>query len=241
MKKIFFSSITAISLLLISCSKSNNDVPPPVSSIDKIKTWVTDGLTKNYSYDNQGRLVKAEYSDGAKIFYTYETGKAIYKYFDEYGTLVMHKEIFFGTDGKVVKEKFPLIPGRETTFTYDNEHNLNKYSFHDNNTHYYYKYFFSNGNLDSVRYFNAYDEWTTSTLYTYYTDKKNTLSSDNEGLFFRPHLSKNLIKTEETYYADGSASYAYNYVYEFDNKDRVINYNVYQAGVLNSTQNIVYE
>lgn len=241
MKKNFFISVTAFSLLLISCSKSNNDVLPPASGADKIKTWVTNGLTMHYSYDNQGRLVQLDYSDGAKKSYAYEQGKIIYKYYDNTGAMVSHKEIFLGADGKVVKELFPLKPGNQITYTYDSDHNLEKYSFQNNITHYYYLYFFSNGNLDSIRRFNANDQWISSSRYTYYTDKKNTLSSDNEGLFFKPHISNNLLKTEENYYADGSTPYSYNYSYEFDDKGRVIKYNVYQSGSVISVQNIIYE
>ncbi len=220
MKKIIFILLAATTV--VSCKKNNDNTVPvnPVSLENKVKQVISGG-TRTYSYDASGRLVQKLYADGGKSQFEYPAGKVIEKEYKTDGSL---KEIYtydLDANGLVGKETWSSNPSYQELRVYNNDKQQIKATTTYNGVISTADYFFSNGNCDSVR-FSAPSGWQSTVKRTYYTDKPNVLDYDATGQTWLGHKSKNLIKTEQYFFSNGSFNPAVMYTYEFDAKGRIV-------------------
>lgn len=216
--------LVAATCLLISCSKNNNDSPgnpnPPAGSI-KIKTYSSDAGTSNYTYDSKGRLLLRVYANGAKSEFDYSNpNKIMQKYYFPNGTLEGTAEMDLNAAGLVVKKVYSDGGPNLYTIQYDADKNVIKEVNTSNGDETVTDYFYTNGNLDSLRYkLNGNHHYTA--IFTHYTDKADVLNSDASGEGHDGYYGKYLLKKEETRFADGSPGGVWEYTYEFDANGRV--------------------
>jgi hypothetical protein len=189
-------------------------------------------------YDNNGRLIKIQWSDGEYDTYEYSNSSAIHKYFDENNELLNTKSYTLNSDGlaifvsNVSSSKGTLKSSQFTdNFDYSNSSSTGTYEYNDDGyliqSTYIddlgtrtYTYTISEGNC--VGYIL---EWSnTSTPYMvnriFLEDEINTIGNINAGVNYFGKQSKNLISSELT----TSGSYYNNetYTYEYDSKKRVV-------------------
>lgn len=230
MKKNFLFIATAIAAtLLFSCKKEsvinnnngngNGPVPEPVS---KIKTVSVGSLQHTLTHDALGRRTQAISNSGSKFFYDYTTaGKVTYKQFNDAGVNDITAIFDLSADGLDIKETLPSSPSQSATRSYNSDKQVAKvitdYGSQVNTE----DYFYSKGNCDSIRH-STDGNWVYTVVQTYYTDKLNSLTNDALGLLYYGKSSKNLVKTEQSFYPGGGTGQIANMTYEFDAKDRVI-------------------
>lgn len=213
--------LVAAAGLLVSCSKNKNDSPgnPSTGSI-KMKTYTGDYGTQTYTYDSKGRLVLLTYADGAKSEYDYSNpDKIINHYYFSDGSLEGTGEYDLNPDGLIIKRVYSDGPPNVYTTEYDAKRNVIKEVATSGGNTSVSDYFYTNGNLDSMRYkWNG--NYGHTIIYTYYTDKADVLNSDTYGRGYDGYYGKHLLKKEETRYSNGDVS-IWDYTYEFDGKGRV--------------------
>lgn len=215
MKKYFLLPVI-FAVTLYSCKKSDNTTPNiPADNSSKIKTWAGSTYATEYSYDSYGRCTQELYSNGAKSTFDYNAGEVVRKHFTSAGVNDATYVFQIGADGVAVKETRPQYPTYSTVSIYNTEKQLVKQITTNNGITYGFDSFFSNGNCDSTR-FNNNGTWSSSVIYTYFTDKINSLSNETQGTSFYGKDSKNLLKTEIYKYPDGSNNGLITYSYEFD-------------------------
>lgn len=215
--------LVAAAGLLISCSKNNNDSPGspnPSTGSFRIKTYTSDNGSTNYTYDSKGRLISKVYSDGAKREFDYTNpNKIIDNYYFANGNLESTGEYDLNAAGLVIKKVYSDGPANLYTTNYDANKNIIKEVNTVNGNVSVLDYFYTNGNLDSLRYkWNGSYHYTI--IYSYYTDKADVLNNDAWGQGYEGYYGKYLVKKEETRYADGSPSSTWEMTYEFDAKGR---------------------
>ena len=222
MKKLITIFTAGISLLLFSCNKSDTIDNPSGGSntMSKIKTWSGSNGIATYTYDAGGRCQQVTYSDGSKNTYEYTTGKVIQKNFNTAGVNIVTYVYDLDTDGLKIKESRSSDVTFSEVAIYNTDKQIVKFIVHQNGKVFSGDYFYSNGNCDSVR-FSTNGVWYSSAIKTYYTSKPNSLTYDTEGIAFMGKSNKNLLKTEQYKYSDGTTADISTYAYEFDEKGRV--------------------
>lgn len=214
MKKLFFIGLTIMSLGAVSCKKDNSS-QPPAETVAKLKTWTDDYGVVSYTYDASGRLSKYEHLGGTKRTYDYQPGLVVEKYYNAVGNLASTKNLELDASGYVNHVSDPNFPGTPTVRVYNADHQLVKdisvTGIYTNSM----DYFYSNGNCDSMRY-STNGVWNQTIKWTYYTDKANSLSNQSGGQSYWGVSSKNLMKSEQYFYSDGTSGDKSNYTYEFD-------------------------
>ncbi len=222
MKKQFILMSTIATVLLFSCKKENISNPAANGmNGSRIKTWVTASSVSNYTYDASGNLTALTYSDGSKKTYDYQPGKITEKIFDAGGINTQAYVYELNADGLVSKETSPQIPGFDIVTIYNSERQIVKTVAHANGLIQSADYFYSNGNCDSVR-FSTGNTWNSSVIRSYYPDKLNSLDYDSQGTSFYGKGNKNLEKTEQYFFSDGSKGDLVTYSYELDAKGRAV-------------------
>ena len=219
MKNLFFSVLVILALGAVSCKKDNSS-QPPAETVAKLKTWTDDYGVVNYTYDASGRLTKYEHLGGTKRTYDYQPGLVVEKYYNAVGNLASTKNLELDVSGYVIHVSDPNVPGTPTVKVYNADHQLVKdisvNGIYTNSM----DYFYSNGNCDSMRY-STNGVWSETIKWTYYTDKANSFSNTNQGQAYWGNSSKNLMKSEQYFYAGGTQNDVSNYTYEFDAKGLV--------------------
>lgn len=227
MKNLFFSGLVILTLGALSCKKDNSG-QPPAETIAKLKSWVDDGGVTNYTYDASGRITKYEHVGGSKSTYEYQNGLVIHKLYSAGGNLFSTKNLELDASGYVIHEVDPGGQGTPSARVYNAEHQLVKSVSVTGNFTNSMDYFYTNGNCDSMRY-TTNGQWGQTVKWTYYTDKPNSLSYKNQGMTFWGVSSKNLTKSEQYFYSDGTAGDKSNYTYELDASGHVTKQTVTQG------------
>lgn len=214
MKNLFLIGFALVALGTVSCKKDKAS-QPPAETVAKVKTWTDDYGVISYTYDASGRLTKYEHLGGTKRTYEYQPGLIIEKYYNTGGVVTATKNLELDASGYIIHETEPNFPGTPSTRVYNADHQLVKEvsvsGIYTNSL----DYFYSNGNCDSMRY-TTNGVWSETIKWTYYTDKANSFSNKNQGQTFWGNSSKNLMKSEQYCYADGSKGDVSSYTYEFD-------------------------
>ncbi|HEV7780465.1 MAG TPA: hypothetical protein VGO58_04320 [Chitinophagaceae bacterium] len=220
MKKIIFILLAATTF--VACEK-NNDAPPvnPGDFANQIKKTVYDGgQIHTYTYDGSGRIKTRTALNLEKIEYDYTAGKIVEKQFDATGVLKRTYTYELDTNGLVAKETRSDRPDFTETRLYNSDKQVVKFTDAENANIDIGEYFYSNGNLDSIR-FISNGNWYSTAKMTYYTDKTNILDNDAFGEYAWGKRSKNMVKSEQYFFSDGTIGDKENYTYEYDAKGRV--------------------
>lgn len=208
--------------LLVACKKNNDDQPGnPAAISDKVKKSTYDSGETIFSYDATGRIKSRTYLNGSKTEYSYEPGKVYEKQFNNAGVLTLSYTYELDANSLVGKENRSDLPGSQTVYLYNSDKQTVKSTLVGNGNSSSRDYFYSNGNCDSSR-LSSNGNWNTTIKTTYYTDKLNVLDYEKYGETFWGKKSKNLIKSEQYFFSDGTMGSIENYSYEFDAKGRVI-------------------
>jgi YD repeat-containing protein len=222
MKHSILLIISGISLVFGSCKKESTVNPPANNSeSQRVKTETGDSGIDTYTYDGSGRLLSDQSTNGTKSVYEYQPGKISRKYFNAANVNTQTYEFEIGTDGLATKQTRPTQLDYQETRIYNSDKQLIKQITLQNNNTYVIDYFYSNGNCDSAR-ASSNGTWTSTARKTYYTGVKNIFDYSNYGTSFYGKGSKDLLKSEQYFYPDGSSNEKTSWVYEFDGMARPI-------------------
>lgn len=233
MKKQFLI-VAALSAVIFSCKKSGNDITLPGNNTttSKIKTWASNSGITTFTYDAQGRCTEENYSNGGKTTYEYQPGLVTEK---KYNAANVNTSTFIyelNTEGLTIKETRQQNPSFSESTIYNSDKQVLKHITLINGNTQVSDYFYSGGNCDSVR-FTSNGNWSSTVIKTFYTDKPNSLNNDAEGVSFFGKSDKNLLKTEQYTYPDGTKVDISYFTYEFDSKGRAVKQTRTQGGNIN--------
>lgn len=215
-------------MLLLSCSK-HHDKPgnDPDPEPGKIRMKSLNGNT--FTYDGQGRLTRASYSNSIVAYttYVYTEDSVVGIDFDRQGNPHAGGGVIFylGANGLATREKFIIdnsVPAIILDFTYNADRQLIEEvvgrdgEAPESRVVMYY----SKGNMDSSRSFSLETGELVRTIrYEYYTDKPNLLSSEHGGISYVGVGNVNLEK-RDVQIIPGIPDILTEYGYEFDDRRR---------------------
>jgi YD repeat-containing protein len=240
MKKILFILLAAMSFFP-SCKKNSDNTPPPPGpgNFIRVKTSVSAYESLKFSYDNAGRLIERISNGTTKVTYEYPSGKVIQKVFTPGGVLSDTWTFTLDANGLSTQRTYDQDAAYLETTLYNSDKQIVKTITQGSGYTEGADYFYSNGNLDSCR-FSSNGAWTFTSRYTYYTDKPNVMDPENYGEAHFGKGSKNLYKTFQYVYPDGTITEITNVSYEYDAKGRVIK-RISQKGANTGFINYTYE
>ncbi len=236
MKKLI-SSILFLSIVIFSCKKNNTDVTPTVT-IPKVKNYAIGGEDVIYTYDAQGRiLTRINTTSNWKYEYVYGTNVVTENYYSV-STLSTTVRIELQSNG-LAKRTFSAGDIYQTAYTY-NDNNLviqrvNTNTLNSNTATE--KFFYTGKQLDSTHKTFSYNNDFYRTIYTYYTDKTNTISFKNQGHLFYADQADSPIKQIKYIYS-ATNTQIQDYAYTYDAQGRIINRII--NGGANGTNEITY-
>ncbi|HWR33435.1 MAG TPA: hypothetical protein VN451_07920, partial [Chitinophagaceae bacterium] len=208
-----------------ACKKSSVDAPGlplPTAGVSKIKTRAVGVNIINYTYDALGRIVAQVNSNGSKQEFEYLTGVVNKKFYNTSGVFQYGYKFELNAEGLCIRTTMSNSPNYELLHLFNPDKTVAKEISHINGNNSGRDYFYSNGNLDSIRFTGNNGNWQLTISKTYYTDKPNVLSVENYGELFYGKDNKNMIKSEVYKYPDGSTTSESGYSYEYDAQGRVI-------------------
>ncbi len=221
-RKISFSLFTLCIIFLIACTKNGNTTDE-TDQIPKIKAQTSAIDTISYTYDANGRVITQLFSlNKAKAEYTYSPGE-VKKTFFYNGIPGEYYTFHLNGDGLAIKVTSSRGAGYTVDYTYNPDKTMSS-AIDQNSTDYYQaNYFYSNGNIDSTRYFDKNGNWTTTAYNSYYTDRPG-YGREIRGENFWGKESKNMLKKSQVLYIHGNTVYSQDeHEYVYDTKGRFIN------------------
>ena len=237
MKKIIFLTLTTISLL--ACQKDKSANTSPVTPTPKIKTYSIGSDDVSYTYDTQGRLLtRISVAGNWKYAYTYSTNSVKQDYYN--GAIIKNTYIFdLNDDGYVTKEllTFPATGNYQTNYTYTankqiatmvSSNSLNTKTNTQTN-------FYTGTTLDSSHLTYSYNSDKYRYIYSYYTDKTNSIGNKNSGHLFYPDNASFPLK-QGKYIFSATNTQIDDYTYSFDTQNRITKRTITTAG--NSTPSV---
>ena len=218
--KIFIILIATASI--VSCGKDKT-TPTPLVNVPKVKTEtnLTSGLSYNYTYDSQGRVIKVTKPSTNYEEYVYTPTLATFAEYSAAGVLQYRKYYELNSQGLAIKLTYD-DPIYLTTYTYNSDKQPLKTTNYQNGvitgtTDYYY----TNKLLDSAVNKSPNNLNSTTYAYEYYDNIENTFSEKNFGRLNWGELSSKAIKkfSLKDYIAGvfyPNTYYTISYVYELD-------------------------
>jgi YD repeat-containing protein len=199
MNPLKFSILILSASFVIACDKNDDVTPvdPPAAGIPKIKEVyeTPDSSLSTYTYDDQGRVMKENYSDGGYTEYTYVDGYATETWLDGQGVLKGLLNYTLDVHGRCTSyTSSQYIYEYKVDYNEDNRISHILGTFPDGSKYDESYYTYEGGNLakdSSYRYTN--DSWTVIT-YEYYTYIKTTIGNKNFGILFWGEDNKNPYK-----------------------------------------------
>jgi len=212
--------VTAVILLCCACKKDKQQGQTNFKNERVKSTSWTGGGQSTYTYDDKKRQVKEASNTGITIEFSYEQGKVIRRVKQTTQTDSFIYEL--NAEGYV---KTLLVPGGITyTYEYTVGGMLAKESSNEPSpfaaTHYYNT---TTGLQDSIRQ-TVGGVWYSTAIYTYYTDKGNSLRNENLGLASYGEVFLKPVKRYRSLYKDGSIikEQITDFTYTYDGKGRII-------------------
>jgi hypothetical protein len=224
MKKNLFKSSIMVSAVLIFAACQKESISPDKVEVSgqavskgkpeaiKVKTTTEAGVTKTYSYDENGKTLG--YTDSYGNHYTYQYPDATHVI--ETPTIFPVVNYELNAKGLAIKSTTGSNP-YQWFYTYNAKKQLTKKLSTDGTNASVINYNYVNGNLDNEQAISN-DVLVWNRTYTYY-EKSNVLDNDVFGEMFRGVGSKSLIKSSMTE-EDGETT-VMNFSYLFDNLGRV--------------------
>lgn len=203
--------------ILLSCSKKDNTTEVP-EQISKVKKVASGSESVSYTYDANGRVTSEIITANQSIAtYTYLTGE-IKKTFTDLGSSYTYF-LTLNSDGLMIKSTSTVNTNTiEYTYNADKTKSSEKLTFPTYGLRF--DYFYSNGNIDSIRHFDETGRLTNTTYYSYYLDQPQKLSYSSFGADYYGKDTRNMLKSKKNSYA--TTSYLQeNYEYTYDSNGRV--------------------
>jgi hypothetical protein len=228
----FLMAMLFACLASVSCKKGKDDQkqePPFKNERVKTRTW-TGGGVANYTYDAQKRQLKEEQNTGVNTEYHFEPGKMIRVVKQSSITDSFVYEL--NTEGYVKTQRIP--DGTIYTYEYSPAGMVTK-EYSRQPVLYVATYFYDNttGLLDSVQQ-TINGAWNGTSIYTYYTDKDNSLKNENTGLAVFGEKFLKPIKRQRSLYKDGNSvkEQIIDFTHIYDEKGRITNTSLLNSGQL---------
>ncbi|MGC4232309.1 MAG: hypothetical protein QM594_04955 [Niabella sp.] len=228
-----------LATLSASCKKGN-EPPGADGSRLRVKTVTNGNTTTSYSYDSEGRVVKAELDGGFyKETYSYEPVKVIHTIANADGTFTYLNET--GSNG-LVTLKQQQGGNTITYYEYDDKGHITRTYTNDIpvfETGYYYNP--DNGLLDSMR-SNKGGQWTATSVFLYADDQVNTISDENFGRLFYARTFPRPVKSVAIRRPDGNSVTVSitSYTYTFDNHKHITTRSFTTSGGQSGTETYTY-
>ncbi|MDP4148217.1 MAG: hypothetical protein Q8927_08870 [Bacteroidota bacterium] len=216
-----------------ACKKDNHQPPPP--PVPKVKTVSWLNYVYTYTYDNQGRQIRADYNAaGQKTYatYTYNDTAVISNYFDTAGKMTYQTIYKLGANGMVAAFYQAGATNDQTVIDYTPQKQLHSKTETrilpgDPNRIWSSLYYYTGANLDSI--VETYNQNppgspATYTYYdAYYTDQINTVGNANYGQAWLGSSSANPVKLARDIGHDGTGNYPQtSYTYDYDSLGRIV-------------------
>jgi YD repeat-containing protein len=240
MKKIIL--FTLITISLAACQKNKSDDNIPVAPTPKIKTYSIGTSDVAYSYDTQGRLLtRISVAGDWKYVYTYSTNSVKEDYYT--GAIITTTRVYdLNADGYVIKEvlTFPVTGNYQTNYTYTankqiatmvSSNSLNTKTNTQTN-------FYTGTTLDSSHLTYSYNTDKYRYIYSYYTDKKNSIGYKNSGHLFYPEDASFPLK-QAKYIFSATNTQIDDYTYSFDTQNRITKRTITTAGSSTPSINVI--
>ncbi len=214
-------------LVFVGCNKKEIQQPSAPTGPAKIKQISgSNGLTLNYTYDNDGRITTAIWGSGQKTVYTYATSTVYEKMYDNAGVQVSQVDHETNFLGNVVLTTYGVNNPSRTNYLYNSNGQLTLMHFFSgpfsdsSDTQYFYS---AAGKLDSsIVSRNNFSVRIRKYIYEYGLDRPNTISTVNSGQLFRGTSNSSTPVTKTTVVnPDGSIQRIDNYSYEYDMYNRI--------------------
>ena len=212
-----------------ACKKSKQDDGPytPPFNGPKVKQtlYSVNNTTRDYEYDEKGRLKRLQISDGQRFEYTYASGKVTANRYNGSNTPEYTEVWELDANGLGIKNNI-IFPASSSyfTYTYDASRQVISNSQYIGGVVRTYKHFRNSGLLDSTQVWKD-NKITQRIFYLYYNNITYTYSDEHRGMFFLGKQSTHAIKKNiyQNYNDDGSlgSSAVYNYTYETDSQGRI--------------------
>ena len=220
MKNVFL--LLGFAAVLSSCAKEDiDDLPDSLNENSKVRTATYGTTTLTYTYDAIGRQVTCDNSDGIKKVYAYSIGnirESVYKN----GQFEYFYKHDLNTDSLCIKEIKSNDNSYEQLYQYNPDRRMVKTITKKNGTAIQVMdFFYSNGNCDSIRFFNN-NQWVLTILKTYYTDRINVFDPEVFGNKYFGKGNRNMLRSETFSYPGCTPEHPSNFNYEYDSMGRVI-------------------
>lgn len=228
MKKLI--SFLLLPFVIISSCKKDSKGEEEV--VYKVKTVTrASGNAETYHYDGQGRIQKIEYTNGARMEYTYSPGLVKADDYNSSGSRSATIEYQLNTDGllAVTRETYPY-PAGPYQYTFNSSRQLSSAVFMDgsngNAVLSSQNYFYSGKQLDSIHAFHSSGQIRKREMLEYYTDIANTISDQHMGYQFLGVQSPKAKKKHTFLFYNTSGTLLNtqvdNYTYETDGQGHII-------------------
>jgi len=237
MKKIIIFLVTAASL--VACSKDHDNGNSTGNALIRIKKSQSSVETTSYKHDNSGRVIESISNGVNKISFEYYPTQLIEKLYNQNGNVNETRTGKLDANGLITEQTTTDDPNVIETWLYNSDKQMTK------DTRIYpggssvMEYFYSNKNLDSIRY-STDGIWTATAHYTYHLDQPNVLGVDNFGQTFYGIGSKNMMKTFQFSFPGGGVDVMANISFEYDSKGRATK-RISQKGATTNVITYTYE
>jgi len=228
---------------ILSCKKDNHSpaVQAVTSTAPKVKSFTSNSLTYNYSYDSAGRISRLDNIFGGKttswITYTYTDTAVLFGFQDTSGHPPLITVYKLGTEGAargraLYSYQQGYYPNNVTRYVYNSNGQLvtSTQTMKTTGAPDYVQinqYYYSNGTLDSMtRYDTRFGRVYFATYYdSYYTDQQNTVGNDNFGKsWMGANTGAHPVKQSRLLENNGALiSDPYIVTYQYDVSGRIIN------------------
>ncbi|MBP8114905.1 MAG: hypothetical protein KAY50_06075 [Chitinophagaceae bacterium] len=224
---------TLITISMAACQKDKSGNTTLVAPTPQIKTYSIGTSDVTYSYDTQGRLLtRISVIGNWKYVYTYSTNSVKEDYYT--GAIITGtKNIDLNADGFLTKElrTFPATGNYQTNYTYTaNKQIATIVSSNSLNTNTNIQTkFYTGTTLDSSHLTYSYNTDKYRYIYTYYTDKTNSIGNKNSGRLFYPEDANFPLKQVKYIFSPANIQID-DYTYSFDSQNRITKRTITTAG-----------
>lgn len=211
-----------VSLAFFACKKSNNTTVPTSTTL-KVKNYSIGGADVIYTYDAQGRiLTRVNTASNWKYEYVYGTNVVTENYY--VGSTLSTTYRFELQSNGLVRRTFSPGDVYQTAYTYNNSNLVaeivNSNTQNTNTTTE--KFFYTGTLLDSTHKTFSNNSNFYRTIYTYYSDKSNTIGFKNQGYLFYAEEADRPIK-QVKYIFSPTNTQIQDYTYTYDGEGRITN------------------
>ncbi|HMH20174.1 MAG TPA: hypothetical protein VK563_00290 [Puia sp.] len=218
--------------MIYSCKKdAHPPTDPPGPPAPKVKTIIAGNDIRTYTYDSKGRVSQIVLDHYGRYDYAYTDTSVGISFYDT-TQVFTGKEVYkLNTKGLATSSSNTYLTSDLNLYTYTSAGQLLTFTTirtlsNQPAIRWDYTYFYTNNNLDSVKFsLDDGSSVTTGAKYyydAYFTDVTNTLGNVNYGQAFLGLSSKNPVKLARDIGHDNTGDYPQtSYNYEYDTQNRI--------------------